>query len=206
MKRFSGFAALLCLTVMLSWSPAILRADITGVVVTGPGGTPPASTLFGGHLAEPSLNYTSVAPFDVAITVDSATVNSPTDAYYISETPSFGGVLNSTGVAWSGFTWSLVSGPSAAFIYEPLSPGFSGLDFTGTFPSVGGTSTFATFSGGTLANGGSFEPAFRFNASQAGTYVIEETPIAAPEPSSIVLAGAGLCSLVTLTWRRRKRS
>ena len=178
--------------------PVFLNAqNITNSIVTGPGGTGTGGSFGSGTLAEPSLTYTSIAPLELAVTVDSAAT------YYISETPPFGGVQNGSGLAWSGFTWNLISGPSASFIYDTGSN--SGVDFTGTFPSVAGTATFATFSGGTLASGGFIEPAFKFIASQAGTYTIEQTPIRTPEPSSAVLAALGCFGLAALGWHRRKR-
>jgi hypothetical protein len=179
--------------------PTISRAgNITGIVVTGAGGSGSPGTFGSGNLAEPALIYTDIAPLDLAIAVDAA------GTYEISETPSFGSVHNTTGVAWSGFTWNLISGPSAAFIYSPLTPPFSSSDFSGTFAPATGTSTFATFSGGTLPNTGFTEPEFEFTASAAGTYTIEETPLAIPEPSSLVLAVFGIAGLAALDWGRRK--
>jgi len=182
----------------LTWFPSVSHAgNITGTTVTGPGGTGTGGSFGSGTLAEPNLTFNSIAPLDLAITVDAG------DTYNISEAPSFGGVHNVTGVAWSGFTWNLISGPAASLIYDAGSN--SGVDFTGTFPSVTGTTTFATFSGGTLASGGFIEPAFMFIASQAGTYTIEQTPIRTPEPSSAVLAALGCFGLAALGWHRRKR-
>ena len=198
MNRLRCSAILLGLALIPSWFPSALRAgNITSIVITGTGGSGTPGTFGSGNLAEPFLTYTSIAPLDLAIAVDAA------GTYHIAEEPSFGDVKNSTGAAWSGFTWNLISGPSAAFIYNPGIS--SGHDFSNSFPDATGTSTFATFSGGTVANNGNFEPDFQFTASAAGTYTIRETPLALPEPSSLVLAACGLAGLAALGWRRRKR-
>ena len=196
--RFSSLAAALALVLLSHATTA--RADITGGTITGPGGVNSPIGIFGGTLAEPSLTYTSVDYLDVSITVDGA------GTYLISETPAFGALFNSTGVAWSGFTWELISGPPAAFVYNPASPTFSGIDFSSTFANATGSPTSALFTGGTLPSSSGFQPAIDITVAGPGTFVIRETPIAVPEPSSLVLLGFGAAAIVGLGCRSRRHS
>ena len=198
MKRIPYFAAVLGLGLLCICSPSLNAGFVDGGSVSGPGGFGSANAFVGATLAEPSLTYNSMAPLDMTLTVDSAAV------YDVSEVPTFGSVHNLTGVAWSGFTWELISGPPASFMYDPSSPTFSGIDFTGTFPSVTGTATFATFSGGTLADGGFSEPAFKIAVSGPGTFVIRETPLAVPEPSALFLLTIGAIGVMGYRGRTRK--
>lgn len=179
------------------------HADIVSVTFSGSGGTASLGPT-GGTLTEPALDYTSMAPIDVTITVDSA------GRYDVSETTAFAGITgveNHTGVAWSGFTWALISSPAGALVYLPSSPDFSGIDFS--FPQAfplpaTGTATLGTFSGGTLASGSFFEPAFKIDFPGAGTYVLRETPFAAPEPSGLILLGVGAATALVCRRHCRK--
>jgi hypothetical protein len=177
------------------------QADIVGTpTISGPGGTGVIGPN-GGTLTEPALNYTSLAPLDVTITVDSAA------RYYVSETTSFAGITgveNNTGVSWSGFTWQLISEVPGSLVYDPNSPNFSGIDFffPAYFANATGTPTLATFSGGTLPSGSFFEPAFKIDFPSAGTYVVRETPIAVPEPSGLILLALGAAT--AMLWRLRR--
>ncbi len=175
-------------------TPISARGDFVSASYSGPGGSG-ATQVGAGTLIEPTLTYTSIGLIDISITVDSA------DTYYISET-SGNSVHNTTGVAWSGFTWELISNPSGSLVYDPTSPAFSGVDFQNHFQDATGTATFATFTGGTVLDGQFVQPAFRFGIPSAGTYTIRETPIAVPEPSAIVLAALACVGLVV--WGRRR--
>jgi hypothetical protein len=203
MNRVLNASLLLAAAVAASClAPDARGQNITNITYSGAGGI--GSGPFSGNTAEPQLTYSSVAPIDLTITVDTATTGFGS-TYYISETPAFGYVHNTTGVPWTGFTWQFISGPSAAFDYNTGSPDFSGLDFTNpvVFPTVTGTATLATFSGGTLASGAFFEPAFRFSASAPGTYVLEETPLV-PEPTTFAMFGSGLIGLGVFRLRRQR--
>jgi hypothetical protein len=198
MNLLRSCTTFLAVAFLLAHSPATSLAAFIDGAVTGPGGFGNAG-LFGttNTLVEPSLTYTSVDYLDLSLTVDAA------GAYEVAETPAFGSVHNTTGVAWIGFTWEVISGPAVEFLYSPNSPNFSGQDFSNTFPSVTGTATFASFSGGTLASGGFLEPSFRMTIAEPGTIVIRQTPIPVPEPASLVLISIGAFA-VGCGWAQRR--
>ena len=170
------------------------HGDVVSAIVSGPGGSGLTPTL-GGNLAEPYLIYTSNLPLDVAVTVDAG------GTYYISETAVFD-IKNTTGTAWSGFTWQLISNPSGSLVYNPASN--SGVEFIGNLPVVTGSATLASFSGGTVPDQGFMAPAFDIVYPSAGTFIIRETPIPVPEPSSIVTALIGIAGFFAWGHRRRK--
>ena len=191
-KTLLPLVALLVATFLAA--PA--RADFVSVDITGPGGFGLTPTL-GATLAEPYLIYSSVDYMDVAFTVSSA------GTYYVSETAVFD-VKNTTGVTWSGFTWELISNPSGSLVYDASSPTNSGLDFLGNLPSVSGSSTLATFSGGTVPDQQFLAPAFDIIVLSAGTYTIRETPIPVPEPAGLTLLAVGM--VTAALYRRATRT
>lgn len=189
--------ALCAVSCVVSLLPAPSVAAFIDGAVSGPGGTGSSGVFLGSgsNLAEPALTYTSVNYLDLSLTVDVG------GAYEVAETPAFGSVHNFSGQAWSGFTWEVISGPAVSFIYNPAA--FSGLDFANKFPSVTGTPTFATFSGGVLADGAYFLPDFKMTIDGPGTIVIRQTPIPVPEPASLVLLIVGGVG-ISYRWTRKR--
>ncbi len=158
---------------------------ITNVAGSGPGGTYSDGTT-GTTYTEPQLRYSSVDYIDLSITVDGPGI------YNINEAIAFGFVQNNTGQVWTGFDLSVLAGSVGTFI-NPPSPNNWG-DFSGTLPNT----TYAPsdldvfMSGGTVGGSGSeIEPTGDFTMPSAGTFTVRETPIVAPEPTSLALAGLG---------------
>ena len=160
-------------------------SGITSVTGSGPGGTY-TNGVTGSTFTEPQLRYSSVDYIDLSITVDTS------GTYNINEAISSGFVQNNTGQVWTGFDLSVLAGSLGTFI-NPPSPNNWG-DFSETLPITNyAPSNLDVFmSGGTVAGSGSeVEPTGDFTMPSAGTFTVRETPIAAPEPSSLALAGLG---------------
>ena len=186
--------AKLCFLAVLvaSFVPASATAQITGITFSGPGGTGfDGGTA--GNLTEPVLIYSAVNFIDVSITVGSAGV------YNVNEAPSLGRIENLTGQGWSAF--ELVN----------LTPGLGSFDnswsyYTSPFTSLVNTATLVEASGGAGVPSGSGMSMFgNYVTSGPGTFVLRETPISVPEPSSVILAAVGCIGLIGLGWRRRQR-
>jgi hypothetical protein len=116
-------------------------------------------------------------------------------------------ITNSTGTPWSSFNFDLIPGGNVS-----LAP-FQSSSFPNFPTSVSQpTSTQVIVSGGTLANGGTFNGTLPFNSTSSGTIVINETPSgtgsgagpSVPEPASWIPMGVGV--LVALGYARCRRN
>ena len=129
--------------------------------------------------------------------------------------------VNNTGLVWTGFVFELGYGLGAGFTPSGAT---DGLDFD--WPDADPTPTASLFSvlahqsdriewsGGNVPSVGVLTLTFAidvpdnlaaFNPAQVNRFTIRQTPIVAthsvPEPSSLLLLGAGLLALVS--WRRK---
>ena len=183
--------------------PSAIAGDVSGITSvtgSGPGGTY-TNGVTGSTFTEPQLRYSSVDYIDLSITVDTS------GTYNINEAISSGFVLNNTGQVWTGFDLSVLAGSVGTFI-NPPSPNNWG-DFSGTLPNTNyAPSNFSTFlcpAGPSAAGGSEIEPTGNFTMPSAGTFTVRETPIAAPEPSSLALAGLGAFGAGFIRRRVRQR-
>ena len=137
--------SLTALVVLVGLVPVANAGDITQIgPVSGPGGTGTAVIdSQTSSAADVSLNFTSVAPLMIPLTVDSA------GGYLIHTSAGTGGIVNNTGVPWTTLLFQ-VSGPPGTgantvgfdnpqyFAQADIKPGYI-LLFDGTVPV--GTST-----------------------------------------------------------------
>ena len=189
-------SAILCLT----FSRAATAQSITNTTPIIAGGSTnqvlSGGLFVGASFIEPWLEYFDNSPIDLQITVDAP------GRYQISEAPQFGLVQNLGSTNWVGFEADLVSSPagsSFAFLTGPDQFNLSQfLDYSNTFPiaTLSNGNLTASFSGGSVAAGSSFQPLLTFQASAAGTYDIRQFPIAVPEPATFWLFSAGALILL----------
>jgi hypothetical protein len=165
---------LLCLFLARTTSAAITSVSFSSSDVNNTG-----TSSTGGNLTEPFLTYASLNFIDVTIVVDAA------GTYTINEAPLFGGVSNHTGQTWLGFDLSLQIGAVGVFNNDWATS-------NNTFATIVQTPTEILFSGGNVPNNTTFGAFGTFNAVSAGTFVIRETPLTVPEPSSVALFALGI--------------
>ncbi len=174
----------LFLTVLTTFglTAGTASADLTGGSVSGPGGTGNLP-INSGTLTEPNLFFSSIDYIDVTLTVDSA------GTYNFNQAPSFGNTFNNTGVTWTGFDLILLGGGVGTFINNPPAVS-SWQDYPG-----GALASFSSnhivFSGENIPTSSSFAFTGYLTTSGPGSLTVRETPIAAPEPSSLLLTGLG---------------
>ncbi len=154
-------------------------------------------------------NYIGIGPVDLVFDVrDSGGVTE----YAIRE-----GVFDGTGVDWSAYHVELGFGHGAGFVKSTAGDGldFDAPDFnspTSFNPSPGFFPTLISAEDDLYASGGvmptfSFAGYFRFNVDVPDgitSFTIRQTPVAVPEPSSLVLAAAGVVGLAVIRWRRAR--
>jgi hypothetical protein len=154
-------------------------------------------------------NYVGIGTVDITFDVVD---NGGTTEYDFVE-----GVQNSTGLPWNAYHLELGYGFDAGFV-KSLSG--DGLDFDWPdadspvqfdpapgfyFPAVTHAEDDLFASGGVMPNG-AFAMYFRFSIDVPDgitQFTLRQSPVVAPEPSSLVFVAIGLCGLIT--WRRTAR-
>jgi hypothetical protein len=182
---------LLAVLVLLSSSTITLASAVTGVSFSGPGGIAFDGGTFS-NVTEPQLTYNAIDYIDVLVTVDSA------GSYNVNEAPGLGYISNLTGLHWSGFQ------------IDNITPQFGSLAgdwsyYTSTFSLISNSPTQVVASGGAGINSGSGMAVFGdYITTGPGTFVLRETPIATPEPSTAMTAGLACVALFAARMRRSR--
>lgn len=167
-----------------------------GIVSIGPAGASPGGSVLSAEVTpgDPSsaylnLGFTAIAPIDIAIATSGG---APVATY--------GGAVNDTTSTWTGFTVRVISG-SASFLglNDPNDPYGTSSDLPGWTVALGDGGASATFSGGTIAPGGSLDQVIGLSVPASVTLAF--IPIV-PEPGG---AATCLIGLALLAGRRRRR-
>lgn len=198
--RFNLPRALVMLAVSLCLLPSLaFGGAITDGSVTGPGGSGNPNIFL--NVAESQLFYTSVDYLDLTLTVNSA-------GYYdLTEAPSLGSVSNFTGTPWSAFKVEILSS-DVGVVFTALQfapPGYPlAYDYGGVLPIVNWSTTSIEFSGGVVNSPGALAPVMAFQTDGPGTIVFRQTPVAVPEPTTLVqLVVGGMFLSASYLYRRR---
>jgi len=186
-------------SVLVSWAllfpvPSLAAIVIQNASAGGPGGGAVViGTSDNGFTINVGKSFTSIAPIDVVIPVNSAGV------YTLNEAPGpnvGNGVLNNTGLTWIDFEFMILSAPAGTTFnggFEGPGPG-SGPRFDP--PTI--SDSLVHFAGGTgvapLNPLFGFNPVVSFSAPTAGTITIREIP-SVPEPSTWVMMMAGFAAV-----------
>jgi hypothetical protein len=156
-------------------------------------------------------DYKAIGPVDITFDV----INSGG----VSEYSVVEGVYNGTGLNWSSYHIELGFGFGTGFAKSLPGDGldFDAPDFNSPlvfdpapgfyFPTATATEDDIYASGGVMPNGG-FAGYFKFNIDVPDgitQFTIRQSPIAVPEPSTLVLAGLGVVGLGVVGWRKRNR-
>ena len=193
LKRFYRFMMALVLSTCVA---SVAEAgNITQIgPVSGPGGTGSAVLdAVTSSAADLTLDFTSIAPLVVPLTVDGA------GGYlihtHIGEGPSLG-IINDSGVPWTSFVFE-VSGPPGTVANT------IGFDNPQYFATGDIQPSYILLNSGTVPVGATLNIELGFLTSQAGDITLTYTPNATgpnvtpvPEPSSFLLCGLMSLSLV----------
>lgn len=202
--------------LLTSGTVSILPPNSTGTI--GPLGATPAPNNDNATVASPNT-----VPYNIffngpgPLQVEFLTSNSGgTTEYRFTQT-----FINNTGQVWIGFVFELGYGLANAFMPSGAA---DGLDFdmpnadpaptASLFPVLSHQSERIEWSGGSVPSISVLTLTFAidvpdnlaaFNPDQLNRFTLRQTPIVAtqvvPEPSSLMLLGAGMLALVS--WRRR---
>ncbi len=147
-------------------------------------------------LLDVELTFTKIAPISFSFDVNSAggfTLHA--DSGF---NPDFTtGIVNDTGQAWGGFIFSVDTSMGAGPNGLEAPPGFSPMPN----PPIGEI----VLLGGPLLPGDTFNPIYGVGTPGAMTVNVTFTPLAVPEPSSVVLLGVAATVGAIVIYRRRRR-
>lgn len=215
MKKLGGVAALLttiCLMGSFATANSIVDPIISIKNATGCSGTGPGGTICGGTGSTPL----SLAGIENGSVVLQAVIGTQTAPVYE--------VVNNTGSVVTSFSFSfnLEAGGSFAsnqFLTCQVQGGFSGDSCTisatnGTVLATTGKSygppvnfpVIYTFSGLNIASGATFDIGFASFGNNDTGLQTGGTLTSVPEPSSLLLFGSGMCSIVGIVQRRLRKS
>lgn len=229
MKSVFAGAALVALVGSLSTSGLVYAGTITSIATSslpgfstgtiGPIGLTPAPNNDNATAASPntvlySIFFNSAGPLQVEFVTSNS---GGTTEYRFTQN-----FVNNSGEAWTGFVFELGYGLGSSFV---PSSAVDGLDFD--FPDVDPSPTASAFpalthgmdriewSGGSVPSIGTVGFTFAidvpdnlslFNPNTASQFTLRQTPVVptqtVPEPSSLLLFGAGLLTLIHLRRRR----
>ena len=194
--KFAATSGLAVVALMAVCMPA--SAEIVGESFLGPGGTGHEGLMsgFSSNLIEPILDFTSNDYIDITIVLDAATT------FDINEAPSFGSVINDTGLAWSGFGLENENPDLGRFNDDWLEADAS-LYFKLWATSDTNVGFSNLFGGPGVSDGEMFALSGHYSTTGAGTVTIREFPTAVPEPKSSVLMVFGTAGIGLIEHRQK---
>jgi len=192
------------LCMLLASAALAAGPAVAGIVSIGPGNPPGAGgTILSAEItpgdatsAFLNLDLTADAPVFVAIGTSNA---SPIATY--------GSALNDTASTWTGFSVRVVDG-AASFLAlnDPNDPYGSYSDLPGWNVAPSGDGRTLTFSGGSIAPGGSLDQVLGLSVGGSpGAVTLAFTPVV-PEPTGAALCLLALAALVRSLRRARART
>jgi len=189
------------LCVFLASTALTVAPAFAGIVAVGPGSPPGAGgTIVTAQItpgdtssAYLNLDFTAVAPIDVAIGTTSA---SPVATY--------GGAINDTPSTWTGFVVRVVDGTTGFLALDDANDPYGTYsDLPGWTVALGGDGRTLTFSGGRIAPGGSLDQVLGLSVAGApGAVTLAFIPVV-PEPATAALCLLGLGLLARQLRRAR---
>ncbi len=152
-------------------------------------------------------NYTGIGPVDLVFDVSGT--GGVTEYTFIE------GVQNSTGLDWTSYHIELGYGYETGFVKSTSGDDldFDAPDYDSDFffnPSPGIFPLYSVSEDDLIASGGvmpnfTFAGYFRFTVDVPDgitSFTIRQSPVPAPEPSTLLLAAVGLVGLATYRWRK----
>ncbi|HEY8976727.1 MAG TPA: PEP-CTERM sorting domain-containing protein, partial [Burkholderiaceae bacterium] len=191
------------LCVFLASTALAVAPAVAGIVAIGPGSPPGAGGMIVTAEITPgdassaflNLDFTAMAPIDVAIGTSSA---SPIATY--------GSAINDTASTWTGFTVRVVDGTTSFLaLNDPNDPYGSYSDLPGWNVALSSDGRTLTFSGGSIAPGGSLDQVLGLSVAGATGAVTLAFAAVVPEPATGALCLLGLGLLARALRRTRAR-